>query len=128
MLLLSFAIDPLGCFGPILQHFLFNIPPTLQFPPSKPNATKMYNRIMHFPSPKGILNLAKHNWSNSKSQQFYGYSYSAPTPTIATIQQLGFTISKAFTHHIRYASRKFSNHPAHILPPSGVPNPPFNSH
>jgi hypothetical protein len=130
MLLFPFAIDPLGRFGPILQHFLFDIPPTtpLQFSPSKPNATKMYNRFMHFPSPKGILKLAKQNWSNLKSQQFYGHSYSAPTPTIATIQQLGLTILKAFAHHIRYASRKFSDHPAHILPPSGIPNPPFNGH
>jgi hypothetical protein len=78
MLLFPFAFDPLGRFGPILQHFLFNMPPTtpLQFPPSKPKVTKMYNRILHFPSPKGILNLAEHNWSN------LNHNSSTDTPTL----------------------------------------------
>ena len=67
MILLPFAIDPFGQFGLILQHFLFDTPTSnkLIFPPSHPNAQIMYTRIMTFPSPKGILKLANHNWCSN---------------------------------------------------------------
>ena len=120
MLLLPFTIDPLGRFGPILEHFLFgsHTPPPISFPSSKPNATIMYSKLFQYPSPKG------HNWSLSMPRCFYDHSYLAPTPSIMTIQKLGLTITKAFALHIRYASRKFIDHPAHTLPPS-VPNPSY---
>jgi hypothetical protein len=64
MLLIPFAIDPLGRFGPLLQNFLFGHHPSplLRFPPSRPNATQMYTKLLQYPSPKGILLLANHNW------------------------------------------------------------------
>jgi hypothetical protein len=48
MVLIPLAIDPFGRFGPLLQHFLFNIPPTtpITFTNAKPNATLMYSKIM----------------------------------------------------------------------------------
>ncbi len=43
MLLIPFAIDPLGRFGPLLQNFLFghHLAPLLRFAPSRPNSTQM---------------------------------------------------------------------------------------
>jgi hypothetical protein len=97
---------------------------TTSFPPSRPNATVMYSKLFQYPSPKGILRLAEHNWSTSPTRRFYDNSYLAPTPSITTIQKLGLSITKAFALHIRYASRKFVDHPAHTLPPS-VLNPSY---
>ena len=91
MLLIPFAIDPLGRFGPLLQNFLFgqHAAPQLQFPPSRPNATQMYTKLLQYSSPKGILLLANHNWSLHPTRRFYGHSYLAPTPSITTVQSLG---------------------------------------
>ena len=107
MPLFPFAIDPLGRFGPLPQLFLFgNHPaPLLWFPLSRPNATHMYMTLLQYPSPKGIL--LNHNWSNHPTRCFYGHSYLAPTPSITAVQGLGVSLTKAFTHHIRYASGKF---------------------
>jgi len=82
-----------------------------------PNATSMYNKITHFPGPKGILKLADHNWKLTQTRQFYRHSYSAPTPTINTLQQIGLTITKAFAIHIRYARRRFLEHSAITFTP-----------
>jgi hypothetical protein len=112
MVLIPLAIDPFRYFGPILQTFLFDTQPMtpITFTPTKPNTTLMYSKITHFPSPKGILKIADHNWKLTQTQQFYGHSYSAPTPTISTLQQFGLTINKAFAIHTRYARRRFLDH------------------
>jgi hypothetical protein len=112
---------------PTAEDFLFgsHTPPPILFPSSRPNATVMYSKLFRYPSPKGILRLAEHNWSTLPTRRFYDHSYLAPTPSITTIQQkLGLSITKAFALHIRYASRKFIDHPAHTLPPS-VLNPSY---
>jgi hypothetical protein len=83
----------------------------------------MYSKITTFPSPKGILKLADHNWKISKTRAFYGHSYSAPTPTIHTLQQFGLTIIKAFAIHICYARRRFIDHP--VLPSNPDPTIPL---
>ena len=126
MLLLPFAIDPFGRFGPLLEHFLFGShnSPAISFPASKPNATKMYSRLLQYPSPKGVLLLAEHNWRNSPTRRFYDNSYLAPTPSITTIQKLGLSVTKAFALHIQYASRKFIDRPVHT-PTVDVPNPTY---
>jgi hypothetical protein len=125
MLLIPLALDPHGRFGPLLQTFLFDTNPTtpISFAPTKPNATLMYSKITTFPSPKGILKIADHNWTLTKNCAFYGHSYSAPTPTIHTLQQFGLTIIKAYAIHIRYARRRFIDHPA--LPLNHDPTVPL---
>jgi hypothetical protein len=122
MLLIPFAIDPLGRFGPLLQNFLFghHPAPLLWFPPSKPNATQMYTKLLQYPSPKGIILLENHNWSLHPTHLFFGHSYLAPTPSVTTVQSLGISLTKAFAYHVKYASRKFTTSPlvTHILPMS----------
>ncbi len=80
MLLILFATDPLGRFGPLLQHFLFGSHPAplLWFPPSKQNATQMYSKLLQYPSPKGILLLANHNWLNNLKPTFLQTLLSLP--------------------------------------------------
>jgi hypothetical protein len=46
----------------------------------------------------------------SLSTLVYRHSFSAPTPTINTLQQIELTITKAFAIHIRYAQRRFLDH------------------
>jgi hypothetical protein len=107
MILIPVAIDPFGQFGPILQTFLYDTQPTnpITFTPTKPNATSMYHQITHFPSPKGILKLTDHNWKLTQTRRFYGHSYSAPTPTINTLQEIGLTITKAKNSLFIFATR-----------------------
>jgi hypothetical protein len=99
MALLPFAINPFDHLGPILHHFLFNNHPNIlhRFPPTKPNATAIYSRIMTFPSSKGILKLALHNWRLTYPRQFFGHSNSLPTPVIQTLQELGLCLAKSFS-------------------------------
>jgi hypothetical protein len=125
MVLIPLAINPHRQFGPLLQTFLFDTEPTtpISFMTNKPNTTLMYSKITTFPSPKGILKLVDHNWKISKTQFFYGHSYSAPTPTIHTLQQSSLTIIKAFEIHIRYAQCRFIDH--HVLPPNPDPTIPL---
>ena len=106
MLLIPFVIDPLGRFGPLLQNFLFrhHPAPQLRFPPSRPNATQMYTKLLQYPIPKGILLLANHNWSLYPTRRFYGHSYLAPTPSITTAQSLGFSLTKKHLPTTFYAS------------------------
>ena len=66
----------------------------------------MYHKITHFPSLNG-LKLADHNWKFTQKRCFYGHSYSAPTPMINTLQQIGLTTTKTFAIHIRHAGRRF---------------------
>ena len=127
MILIPLAINPFGRFGPLLQHFLFDTPPTtpITFTNAKPNTTLMYSKIMQFPSPKGVLTLANHNRKTKSTRQFYGHSYSAPTPTITALQHLGLTITKAFALHIRYATKKLHDHSLPTLPPHAHDPPSF---
>ena len=119
------TIDHHGRFDPLLQTFHFDTEPArpISCKTNKPNATSMYSKITTFPSPKGILKLADHNWKISKTRAFYGHSYSAPTPTIHTLQQFGLTIIKAFAIHIHYARRRFIDHP--VFPPNPDPTVPL---
>jgi hypothetical protein len=119
MILIPIAIDPFGRFGPILQTFLCDTQPTnpITFTPTKPNATSMYHKITHFPSPKGIL-ISPTIIELTQTRRFYWHSYSAPTPTINTLQQIGLTITKAFAIHSRYARRRFLDHSDITLAPN----------
>jgi len=79
----------------------------------------MYNKLLQYPSPKGILLLANHNWSLYPTRRFYEHSYLAPTPSITTtVQSLRVSLIKAFANHVRYDSQKFIHPPlaSNILP------------
>ena len=127
MTLLPFAIDPFGRIGPLARTFLFGTSPLtpLTFPASRPNAMEMHRRITTFPSPIGILPHADSTWSTHRTRSFFGHSFTAPTPSIATVQLFGLCISKSFASHIRYASLKFCDHPPvqtpRHAPPVSVP-------
>jgi len=54
----------------------------------------MYTKLLQYPSPKGILLLANHNWLLHSTRRFYGHSYLAPTPSITTEQSLGISLTK----------------------------------
>ena len=77
----------------------------------------MAYKATHSPCPTGILNTADTIWKHNKSRTFFGYSYTAPTPSIHTIQQLGLGITKGFSILLRNAIRISTPHPA-TLPTS----------
>jgi hypothetical protein len=114
MVLLPFAINPHGRWGSILQHFLSLSDKTLDynFPQHQPNAQNMFTISTTHPCPIGILWIADSIWKSNKMQQFFGYSYSSPTPSIYTIQQLGLGITKAFMAHIRNTTHLLTTSPS----------------
>jgi len=123
MILIPIAIDPHGRCGPITENFLnlLNRDLNYTFPAHRPNAATMFMKSTHAPCPIGILRTADKVWKLSKTRQFFGRSYTAPTPSIYTIQQMGLGITKAFTVHIRNATKNSSTH-SH-----GMDNTPRNS-
>ena len=64
------------------------------------NANLMYNRASKPPCTQGILTSADFFWKQFDSptwRTFCGNLYTAPTPSIHTIQQLGLAISKSYS-------------------------------
>ena len=58
----------------------------------------MYKRASQPPCPFGILTSADLRWKQSASptrRTFFGNSYTAPTPSLHTLQLLGLSISKS---------------------------------
>ena len=110
MTLLPFAIDPFGRLGPLARAFLFGTAPThaLTFPPSRPHAFEMHRRVTSFPSPIGIFPHADHAWSTTRTRRFFGHSFTAPTPSITTLQHLGLCICKSFASHTFATHQKSS--------------------
>jgi hypothetical protein len=78
---------------------------TIIYQNTKPNAAAMLSRITSHPCPIGILKTADSLWKTNKTRKFYGYSYTSPTPSIYTTQQLGLGITKAFATHIKNAAK-----------------------
>jgi len=112
-ILLPFAIDPHGRWGPILQSFLLTPPLTAEpitFPSSRPHAQTLYQRATTHPAPTGILLSADSTWKRNKTRRYYGFSHTAPTPSIHTLQNLGLGITKAFTLHIRNSITRSTKH------------------
>jgi hypothetical protein len=61
----------------------------------RPNTNPMYECASQPPCPLGILISAHLQWSQSASttwQTFYGNSYTAPKPSLHTVQLLGLSI------------------------------------
>ena len=111
-ILLPFVLDPHGRWGPIMQNFLTTSTSTtqLQFPPSRPHANTMYHRSTSHPAPTAILLAADSYWKAHKTRRYFGFSHSAPTPQIHTIQSLGLGITKAFSLHIRNSIHRSTSH------------------
>jgi hypothetical protein len=111
MILLPFAIDPFGRWGPITRTFLIgNETNTVYtFPANRPNAAIMFKRATTSPCPTGILRTADANWKSTRTRNFFGFSYSSPTPSLYTIQQLGLGLTKAFSLHIRNATKLYGS-------------------
>jgi len=107
MLLIPVALDPHARWGPITQNFLNLTTEDLQytFRSNKPNAATMFSKITTHPCPIVILKTADVLWKENKTRKFFGHSYTAPTPSLHTIQQLGLGITKAFTTLIRNATK-----------------------
>ncbi len=114
----------LGTFGPMLQAFHTTTHHSCQ----KPWCTTHANTQYHCPNPNllykwasqppcslGICLSAGLRWSQSASptrQTFFGNSYTAPTPSLFTLQLLGLSISKAFSLLLWNATHMFQ------LPPT----------
>ena len=110
MVLIPFAVSPLGRWGPMFHNFLFGRTSShhpLSFRSNTSSAAKMYHRATTSPCPIGLIPLATAQWKHSKpdSQHFYGHSHTAPTPKEYALQQLGLVISNALAIHLRDAKR-----------------------
>ena len=105
--LIPVAISPYGRWGPMFHKFLFGTmseePPN--FYATRAKARQMYERATSYPTPIGIIPLATSTWKaeKSKSQHFYGHSYTAPTPKEWLLGKLGLAISNSIAIHLRDA-------------------------
>ena len=107
--LIPMAIDPHGRWGPLTHNFLFHHRSRLPQSPfcrSRSNASRMYERITDPSCPCGIVPTATAVWKSTRTSQFYGNTYTAPTPRIFALQQLGLVVSKALALHLRHATTK----------------------
>jgi len=99
IILWSVGISPHGKWGPIFHNHLLGVRrrDDYKFPPSCPEAEKMYHRSMAYPAPIGIIPLAISTWKKEKSKQqyFYGHSYTCPTPQEFSFQGMGLAFSNA---------------------------------
>ena len=120
-ILLAFALDPFGRWGPIMQNFLTTSTTPIQQKPfraNRPNANTMYHRATSHPAPTAILHAADSYWKSNKTRRFYGHSYTSPSPQIHTIQNLGLGITKAFSLHIRNSTLRSTQQNHQHQPPS----------
>jgi hypothetical protein len=81
---------------------------------NRPNANLMYKRASKLPCTLGIHTSADVFWKQSDSptrRTFYGNSYTSPTPSIHTIQQLGLAVSKRYSSLLTNATRMFQRPP-----------------
>ncbi len=119
------AICPHGGLGPMFRRFLYGEEPQspLTFTANTPHAANMYLQSLQSYAPHGILPLANAAWSATKrdNQRFYGHSYTAPTPQVHFLQQLGLACTKAFAAHLRRQSRQQSSSPTQAGPNSAPP-------
>ena len=120
-ILLAFALDPFGRWGPIMQNFLTTSTTSIQQKPfraNRPNANTMYHRATSHPAPTAILHAADSYWKSNKTRRYYGHSYTSPSPQIHTIQNLGLGITKAFSLHIRNSTLRSTQQNHQHQPPS----------
>ena len=119
IILMPWAIDPHGKWGPVLENFLFNCEPRQHplFEPTQssplrrntPNAKLMYQLSMNPPSPVGVVTTACIKWKRARTRRFFGHSHTAPTPKEYLLGELGLGITKALAVHLRISHRKFQS-------------------
>jgi len=74
----------------------------------------MYECASQPPCPLGILTSVDIRWTQSASptrRTFFGNSYTAPTPSLHTLQLIGLSISKAYSSLLCNATNIFQLHP-----------------
>ncbi len=115
-------------FGPMLKAFLTTTHHPHQKPwhtthtnneYHRPNASLMHKRASQPPCPLGILASADLQWKQSASptrRTFFGNSYTAPTPSLHTLQLLGLSISKAYSTLLCNATCMFQLHTTPTAP------------
>jgi hypothetical protein len=123
MVLIPITIDPFARLGPMFQSFLTSTESRPQEPWftthrnnkfNRPYANLMYKQASKPPCTLGIITSADFFWKQSDSptgRTFYGNSYTASTPSIHTIQQLGLAISKSYSSLLTNATRTFQRPP-----------------
>ena len=125
-ILIPIVFDQHGNLGPIAQAFLSTsnttIPP-ITIRPTHPNAQTMHHRATTHPSPTGILHAADAMWKLNPTRRYYGFSHTAPTPQLHTLQQLGLGITKAYGIHLRNCT-SHNNPPT----PNTYPHQPQPTH
>jgi len=123
-ILIPMPIDPHGKWGPMFDRFLFGTrpPDPLEFRANRPNATRMHDLASRHPCPLGIIPTACIKWKRNKRTKFYGHSHTSPTPKQYIQQQLGLTITKAYSQLLRNAEIRIGNR----MRPRGRP-PGFTS-
>ena len=124
IIMIPFAIDPHGRWGPMTHNFLFGHTPRRHMTFSRQSATDMYSRAYRHPCPLAIIPTASAVWKHTKDRQFFGHSYTAPTPREHALGQLGLVLTKAYGLHLRNATRKMG--PCDTSPP-GL-DTPHNPH
>ena len=108
------AIDAHGRCSPLARRCFTGEEPLQRFSPeiprSHPNAQEMYRRAStDFPA--GIVPSACIRWQRKKDRNFFGHSYTAPTPREFLDQQMGLVITKAFGLHLRTAGKRMGHKP-----------------
>ena len=111
MLLILFALDPFGRFGPLMENFLNLTTHDIQysFRANKSNATAIISKITRHPCPIGIFKTADAMWKTTKTRAFFDTNYTSPTPSVYMTQQLGLGITKAFATHIKNATKTMTH-------------------
>ena len=126
------AICPYGGLGPMFRRFLYGEEPKtlINFTANKnkPHAANIYLQSLQAYALHGVLPLANTAWSATRrdNQRFYGHSYTAPTPQVHFLQQLGLACTKAFAAHLHRQSRRQSSSPSQAGPnnaPPGLSSP-----
>jgi len=126
IIMIPFAIDPHGRWGPMTHNFLFGHSPRRHMTFSRQSATEMYSRAYRHPCPLAIIPTASAVWKHTKNRQFFGHSYTAPTPREHALGQLGLVLTKAYGLHLRNATRKMG--PCDASPPGlDTPQPPHRT-
>merc|ERR1719375_2598965 len=91
------ALVPNGDMGPIFRNFLFGQAPRNPLSPFKdrPQANIAHLRATSHPAPFDVVTTTSTNWKCHKSRNFFGHSYTAPTPRAHFFEKFGLHTTKA---------------------------------